>query len=380
MRVLLDGQPLLGSRTGIGRYVSSLLSCLNEPQDIEVFLAFNRIFKNVDAGHILPDYRVHNNRFPYKVIRRLMKPNGLYEYPFDFFSKEKYDLFHGTNFTIMPTARAKNVVTIHDLAYMIYPESTSDKIYRHHTTWVPYSVEKADRIIADSFQTKLDLIKLLHVPEEKIDVVHLAGDPIFRVMHYSEYEQIVYRYGLPKQYILYVGTVEPRKNLITLIKAFHHLKQQSNCRQKLVIVGAKGWKYSSIFELIQEFEMESDVLFTGYVSDDDLVGIYNGATCFVLPSIYEGFGLPLLEAMQCGIPVIGSNVSSIPEVVGEAGMLINPHDVSAWTEALATVVFDSHYRQELADLALDRAKHFSWDKAAAQTIDVYRKALKEGNR
>jgi glycosyltransferase involved in cell wall biosynthesis len=376
MKVLLDAQPLLGPRTGIGRYVASLIEHLDKPQEIEVFLAFNRIIKNIDATNYKEMHSVLNSRYPYNIIRRLMKPNALYKFPFDRFTKEKFDVFHGTNFTILPTVKAKSVVTVHDLAYMIYPETTSDKIYHHHSKWVPYSVQKADRVIADSYQTQRDLIRLLNIPEGKIDVVHLAGNPVFRPMHSNEYEHIYNQYSLPEKYILYVGTVEPRKNLITLIKAFSQMKRESGTQEKLVIVGAKGWKFSPIFELIQDLKMEHDIIFTGYVSDEDLVAIYNGALCFVLPSIYEGFGLPLLEAMQCGLPVLASNVSSIPEVMGDAGILVDPMDINQWSESLGKVIINSLLRDELASKSLDRAKQFTWEKVANQTIEVYYKALK----
>ncbi|MFS0555802.1 glycosyltransferase family 4 protein [Brevibacillus sp. 179-C9.3 HS] len=304
-----------------------------------------------------------------------MKPTILYEFPFDAFSKEKIDLFHGTNFTILPTTKAKSVVTVHDLAYMIYPETTSEKIYNHHMKWVPYSVNEANRVIADSSQTKQDIMKLLHVPEEKIDVVYLAADPMFKPMSPLECEYVRERYVLPGKYVLYVGTIEPRKNLMTLIRAFDKMKKRGHIEEKLVIVGAKGWKFSPIFELMKECQLENDVIFLGYVNDEDLVSIYNGATSLVLPSVYEGFGLPLLEAMQCGIPVLGSNVSSIPEVIGDAGILVEPMDIDSWVDSIENVVSDKQLHQRLVSKSLERAAQFSWNKVAEQTIEVYNKTL-----
>src|SRR5690606_36954811 len=153
------------------------------------------------------------------------------------------DLFHGTNFTYTPLLRGKTVITIHDLAYMRYPDSTSDKIYKHHTRWVPYSAKQCDHIIADSRHTKQDIVHLLHIPEHKIDVVHLAADESFKPLEQQTYEPILKSYGLPDRYILFVGTLEPRKNLVGLIHAFHILKSNASISEKLVIVGAKGWKY-----------------------------------------------------------------------------------------------------------------------------------------
>lgn len=379
MRVLVDAQPLLGIRTGIGRYVSSLVEQAIKPQEIEVCLAFNRVIKPIEKLDFVKEHvQALNTRYPYKVIRRLFGPNFLYDYPIDLFLKEKFDLFHGTNFTVIPTMKAKSIVTIHDLAYMKYPETTSEKIYKHHTKWVPFSVERSDCVIAVSEQTKRDLIDLLCTPEDKIHVIQLAAHASFRPLKFHEYEYVYQKYQLPKKYILYVGTIEPRKNLSTLFHAYAAMKKEMLCQEKLIIVGAKGWKYSSLFALIDELQLEDDVIFIGYVEEEDLPAIYNGATCVVLPSLYEGFGLPLLEAMQCGIPVLCSNVSSIPEVVGGAGLLIDPKDVNGWATSIGNVIIDSDLRRTLVCRSLERAKCFSWEKVAKETIEVYHKAIDGG--
>ncbi|MDB5054940.1 MAG: glycosyltransferase family 1 protein [Bacilli bacterium] len=380
MNVFLDAQPLLGSLSGISRYVECLYQELCQVSDVNVTLAFNRIVKPFHPPKLTIDVHnkpiLMNKRYPYSIIRRLMKPNLLYTFPFDLgLGKDKADLFHGTNFTHFPVVRGKSVVTIHDLAFMRFPDSTSKRIYQHHSRWVPYSAQKADRIIADSMQTKNDIIELLQVSPDKIDVIHLAADKKFRPLPEHEYRPITQKYNLPEKYILFVGTVEPRKNLLGLVQAYELLKQNHPITEKLVIVGARGWKYTPIFEWIQQHHLETDIIFTGYIEDDDLVALYNAATIFVLPSIYEGFGIPILEAMQCGIPVIASNVSSIPEVVGESGILVDPHYHEGWAKAMLRLLTDEQEHLHYASLSLKRGEHFNWHKVAQQTLQVYDKVM-----
>jgi glycosyltransferase involved in cell wall biosynthesis len=378
LNVFLDAQPLLGPRSGIARYVECLGKYLSYDNGIGVHMAFNRIAKSIRENHVVSlerDFQLNliNNVYPYKVIRRLCKPNLLYHMPYDIVTKHKADIFHGTNFTYTPTMKGKSIITIHDLAYMRYPESTSERILRHHSKWVPYSAKQCDRIIADSQQTKQDIIELLGIAHDKIDVVYLAADDHFR--HVPNYVSTLQKYKLPEKYILFVGTVEPRKNLIGLLKSYFILKKEYGCPEKLVIVGAKGWKFTPIFDWVKEHHLEEQVLFTGFIDDEDLPAIYSGASVFVMPSIYEGFGIPLLEAMQCGTPVIGSNVTSIPEIIGEAGLLIAPDDHSSWAKAINNLLTDPSIRERYSQLALARSAEFTWRKTAQETKKVYEKAL-----
>ncbi|MCS7464258.1 glycosyltransferase family 4 protein [Paenibacillus doosanensis] len=379
MNVYLDAQPLLGPRSGIARYVECLSKQL-ATQDLDVHLAFNRIVKAIHENHVLDlkrDFHLHlrNNVYPYKVIRRLLRPNFLYHMPYDMLSKAKADIFHGTNFTYTPTWRGKSIITIHDLAYMRYPDATSERILKHHSNWVPYSAQQCDHIIADSLQTKQDIIELLHIPEDKIDVVYLAADEHFRFILDSL--PVLTKYKLPEKFILFVGTLEPRKNLLGLLKSYLLLKQNWETSVKLVIVGAKGWKYGPIFEWVQKHQLEEEIIFTGFIDDDDLPAIYSAASAFVMPSIYEGFGLPLLEAMQCGTPVIGSNISSIPEIIGDGGVLIPPDDDLAWAESMHTMISNTQIRSQYSQLALQRASNFTWEKTAAETKKIYLKVLND---
>lgn len=378
MNVWLDGSPLYSNGSGIYRYTVKLYEHLSK-FGVHVRFLQNPIFlrKPVPVSD-WPKSTMRNRYYPYRVIRRFFKPNGLYQFPVDLFAGNPVDIVHGTNFVHFPVRKAKSVVTIHDLAFMRFPEVTSDEIYRHHMAWVPYSAQRCDRIIADSLQTKRDIVELLDVPEEKINVVYLAADDQFGPMDPREARAVTDRHGLPETYFLAVGTVEPRKNLITLLRAYRKLLVDGLTEPRLVIVGPKGWKYNPIMEFIKEHDLEERVIFTGFVPDDDLPAIYNRARALVYPSVYEGFGLPLVEAMKCGIPVVASNLTSIPEIVGDAGLLFSPTDVARLASLMKDVWTDPGLHAKYAALALERAKAFSWEATAEQTLAVYRKALETG--
>lgn len=381
MNLFLDAQPLLGKRSGIGRYVECLYKEYSSYEDLTVSLAFNKIIKKIDSSSLNIDrsktMNIVNQRYPYKVIRKLLNPNTLYEFPYDFLisAKKKPNVYHGTNFIHNRIRNGKSIITIHDLAFLKFPETTSEKIYKHHSRWVPYSAKKCDHIIADSAQTKQDIIDLLDIPEQKITAIPLAADEHFCKLTETDYMPIIHRYNLPERYILFVGTLEPRKNLLGLLKSYLIFRKNSGHSDKLVIVGAKGWKYSPIFDFIKENRLESDVLFMGYVEDEHLPAIYNGATLFVMPSIYEGFGIPLLEAMGCGIPVIGSSVSSIPEVVDSYGLLVPPSDHEGWANQIHQLIDDESMRATYSRLSLERAGQFSWANTANATKQVYQDVL-----
>lgn len=374
MNIFLDSQPLLGTQSGIGRYVKSLLSIYQNDDDINILLCFNNFFNKKIFSSFGSKYL--NQAYPYKIIRRLLIPNYLYEFPYDQFKINKADIFHGTNFIYFPTVNSRSVITIHDLAFLKYPETTSEKIYKHHSKWVPYSAHKCDHIIADSAQTKQDIIEMLNIPDSKVTTIPLAADDQFQVLDREIYVTTNALYHLPERYILFVGTLEPRKNLLGLLHSYILFRKNSSSSEKLVIIGAKGWKYDPIFDFIRENNLESEVVFLGYVNDEHLPAIYNGSTIFVMPSLYEGFGIPILEAMGCGVPVIGSNVSSIPEVIDRYGTLLPPDDYEGWGAAMDLLLSDQEKHSEFSALSLERASHFSWKRTAELTKQVYLDVLK----
>lgn len=236
---------------------------------------------------------------------------------------------------------------------------------------------RADAIIAISNHTKMDCIKYLGIPEEKIRVIYEAADEIFKPEKIKEEmkNHLKDKYGIEFPFILSVGTLEKRKNLPNVLKAFYRLKKTGN-HHKLVIVGKIGWKYNKIFSTMEELDLKKDVIFTGYVPDEDLVKIYNAADLFVFPSIYEGFGLPPLEAMACGCPVITSNTSSLPEVVGDAGVTVDPYDDKALADEMHRILSNDGFKTELSKKSLERAELFSWRQTAKETWNVYEEVSK----
>jgi glycosyltransferase involved in cell wall biosynthesis len=373
IKVLFESQPLIGEKTGIGRYVDKLTSSIDQQSDVELFFWYNQLINNSKIN--TDQIKTINNRYPYKVIRRIGKQlKFFHEVPVDV--GLKFDIFHAGNFITYNTSKAKNIITIHDLAFLKYPDVTDDKTYKHHTTWLPYSIERADHIIAVSNQTKDDIISFYKVPEDKISITYLATDCSINQSNLKDFNIIKDRYQLPNQYLLYVGTLEPRKNIPYMLEAYSIAKRKYQIPHKLVIVGKKGWKYESIFQTIERNKLENDIIFTGFVKDEDLPVIYSGARVFLFPSIYEGFGLPVLEAMKCGLPVITTNISSLPEVAGDAGILIPLDDVSYFADQIFELVNDDEKWKHYSQLSLNRASQFSWDRTALETIDVYKKVLK----
>jgi glycosyltransferase involved in cell wall biosynthesis len=236
---------------------------------------------------------------------------------------------------------------------------------------MPRFLRAAHKIIAISECTKQDAVRLYGIEETKITVIHGGVDSYFSPASPEAAAAVRLRYNLPERYILYVGTIEPRKNLITLLEAYRALRNRET-GVKLVIVGKKGWRYENFFEKLEEIGLEDDVVFPGFVPDQDLPAVYTMADVFAFPSLYEGFGLPVLEAMACGTPVVCSNTSSLPEVAGKAAVLVSPQDVRGWREALDRILTSDELRADLRQHGLRQAAGFTWESAARKTCDAYR--------
>jgi glycosyltransferase involved in cell wall biosynthesis len=280
------------------------------------------------------------------------------------------DLFHGPDFTLPPLrADTKAVVTVHDLSYLRLPHCFKPALLDYLVSNVPRAVQRADWVLTDSESTRRDAIELLQVPEDRVSVLYPGVEPRFRPIADSEGRRRVRKkYGLPERFVLSVGTIQPRKNYARLVQAFSRLRAPD---LSLVIVGGKGWLYDELFQQVKELNVQDRILFTGYIDDSDLPLVYNLAEVFVFPSLYEGFGIPPLEAMSCGIPVVAADNSSLPETVGDAGILVNARDVESLAEALARVIDSPSLSQTLIELGLERAKRFTWQKAAQTLLSTY---------
>lgn len=269
--------------------------------------------------------------------------------------------------------RAKRVITIHDVVPYIRPSASTAMDLAIHRIWLRVAAPHADAVITVSDQSKRDIARHLPVRSDRVHVVPSAAGPRFRPVCSGRVEQTLRRLRISDPYILFVGSLEPRKNLVRLLDAFS-LRVQS-WQAKLVIAGARKWQASPILRRVRELGIEGDVRFLGPVSDDDLPSLYSGAGAFVLPSLYEGFGLPVLEAMACGTPVVASNTPAIPEVAGDAAILVDPTDIRSIAHAIDRVLGDQALAEQMRDRGLAQASQFSWQRTARNTCQVYEKVL-----
>lgn len=283
---------------------------------------------------------------------------------------------------------------------MRYPQFNFEWFIKKYTKLVRKNSGLAEKIIADSASTRNDIVKLLNADESRVSTVHLAAEEAFRKLGPDELDiSLLEKFGITKKYILSVGTIEPRKNYVTLIKAFNYLKSSmkslKNRNEKystaairnqtrnpgfdcqLVIVGRTGWLSEAAYTEYESSPFKDDIIFVGRIDDSELVQIYNMAQLFVYPSIFEGFGLPVVEAMQCGLPVLASDTSSIPEIVDNKKLLFNPADEHEIAEKILKILSDGNLRVELSQMALKNAEKFSWEKTARKTLEIYRSVLKQ---
>lgn len=277
---------------------------------------------------------------------------------------------------------ARSVVTVHDLGFHYYPEAhtLSQNLYLRWST--RYNGRSAVRVLADSEATRRDLVTLYQIQEEKVRVVYPGRDETLApVTDRVLVENVCAQHGVTHPYLLYVGTLHPRKNLVRLVQAFGVLLRSGDLARtganpdlRLVLAGQKGWLYQEIFAQVRKLDLVDRVVFTGYVPPADLPSLLSGALVFVFPSLYEGFGLPVLEAMACGVPVVCSSASSLPEVAGQAAMLADPLDVQAWAEALSRVITEQELRRTLIERGLEQVRRFSWEQTAQETLRVLEEA------
>lgn len=288
------------------------------------------------------------------------------------------DIFHSTDFVLPPIRQARTILTVHDLTFMRLPQCFEAGLRVYLNKVVPRSIERADLVLADSQSTKNDLIELLGVSPDRIEVVYAGVEGRFRPMEGEmALQRVKKRYGLDFPFILTVGTLEPRKNFTGLIEAYALMRDKG---RKLVIAGGEGWLYDEIFARVEQLGLEGKVIFPGFVADEDLPALYNLAELFVFPSLYEGFGLPPLEAMACGTPVITSDRPSLPEVVGEAGFMVEATDSQGLAEAMERVLMDEDLRREMGEKGLKQAEKFTWEAAAEKLLEVYKRLGASGGK
>ena len=373
MKIAIDGYPLVPPRAGIGQYTYHLIKALARVEPAhEYVVMYPRLTRSLRMREA-PKFAekcvrvVSEGRF--RALRlRVQRKLGIGT-PVER-SIGSFDVYHATNYVFTHAVkRARRVVTIHDLTLVLFPEWHPRARVNSMTHEIARSLEIADHILADSAATRDDIIKHFSVRSERISVVPLAADRSFRPSPAADIQQVLSAWGLVQDgYLLFMGTIEPRKNLPRLLQAVELAGSRIG---PLVIVGADGWGSDEVARHIEKLQRTGSLSYLGYVPDSARPALINGARAFVYPSLYEGFGLPVLEAMACGVPVLASNVSSLPEVVGDAGLLVDPCDVDAIARGMVRLWQDEALRHELSRRGLERARGFSWEKTASQTLSAY---------
>ncbi len=369
MRIVIDVQTVIGKKTGVGKYTEALVKALmrlpSNYQFVLFYFNFRSKFKGINKA--AGNFTNKGIRLPGRVFSFLWKRG--YPYRFDRLSGEA-DIFHFPNFISRPVKSGKTVVTVHDLAFRRFPEYIEKKNLAFLNDNLPKTLAKADKIIAVSRFTKEELLKFYPVPDEKIKIIpEGVGENFRKIADRKKLGAIKKKYKLPEKFILWVGTIEPRKNISGLLEAFAVFKARNKTHHKLVMVGKRGWSYQGFFEKMRKMDITNEVVLTEYVSDIDLPFIYNLAEIFVFPSFYEGFGLPPLEAMACGVPVI--TTQALNEVVGEAAFKVSERNIQEIAGAMEEILKNENLQRDLVRKGFNRRKEFTWEKAAQETLSLY---------
>lgn len=364
MRIAFDGSTLTSEKTGVGFYTENLLLSLagNFCEDLDVIS-----HREMVTSRPLPSdlrTRVRGRGCPRTLWMQLVAPTMM----------KKFDpsVAHFTN-SVTPIRKvAPYVITIHDMTLRLYPRlHPLRRVLLRPLTEL--AARRADAVITVSESSRVDTERLLGIPRDKIRVIHNGAAPDFRRSEAgSSFEEIRRRYGLAERFVLTVGTIEPRKNLKRLIEAFLRLREKGRLEHQLVCVGRLGWHFNEILRLIDERRLREQVILTGYVPSSDLPALYNLCEFFVYPSLYEGFGLPVVEAMACGAPVVVANCPALVEVAGDVAELVDPLSIDSIEEALRRLMHCKDLRYELSQRSLEQARRFSWEKAALETMELYR--------
>lgn len=381
--VTLDAGPAVHQRAGLRRYTEQLAAQLLANHRHAV--ALNLIY-NEHSGHRLPSslqaapaqsWPMGQYAWRLSVLASQLAHWSVYERRFP-----PSALYHATEH-LLPRLRRPTILTVHDLIFERYPQHHKLTNRLFLTVGMRLFVKAADAIIAVSQQTKRDLIELYGTPAAKIQVIYQGIDPSFTPATPAAIARAQTTYSLPapdgtaRPYLLMVGTLEPRKNHLTAMRALHHLKA-AGLPHCLVIAGGEGWLFAPIREAVAQLGLQADVHFTGYVPAADLPALYGGAACVLQPSLYEGFGFPVLEAMACGAPVVCSNVSSLPEAAGDGALLVPPLDEHGLTAAITQIITQPALAEQLRTAGLRQASRFRWQQCAAETVALYHQIAAPG--
>lgn len=366
MRIGVDARLMHHQPAGISKYTRHLLQAISALDHEDDFVVFQHRRHHAPIIHERNFRRATLFAPVHTRLEQWMLPLELLRF--------RLDVLHSTDFIPPLRTNAPTVITVHDLAFLHYPHFLTTNSATYYGQ-IDRAVRVAQHIIVPSESTRQDLIGMMGVPSSQISVIYEAAAEIFRPLPVEATRaEISHQLGIPASFVLFVGTIEPRKNLSGLLHAFHHLRTKANITDTaLVVAGGQGWLYDETLDTVKKLGLEKQTYFLGRVSDELLHKLYVAARCHVHPAYYEGFGLPPLEAMACGTPTIVSNVSSLPEVVQDAAMLVDPNDWEEIAIAIQRLLLDNNLHAELSEKGLHRAHCFSWQRAAASTLEVYRR-------
>jgi glycosyltransferase involved in cell wall biosynthesis len=354
---------------GIGTYIRNLLRHLARLDRATEFVLLCRPEDQAALNSLGENFRtVAETSGNYSVSEQVRVPLAL--------RREAVDLFHAPHYVLPPLVRCRSVVTIHDCIHLMFPEYLPNRMaLAYARASIRTAARRATRIMTVSESSKRDILRFVDIPPEKIDVIYNAYDERFAVEpREEEVVRVRDRFQLHDEFVLYAGNVKPHKNLERLIQAFDLVRQRGLDRLKLVIIGDEVSKYAALRRAVHRHQLHKYVRFLGYLPEETLAVMYRLAGVFVFPSLYEGFGLPPLEAMASGTPVVTSNVSSLPEVAGDAAMLVDPYDPEAISEGIHKVLADEHTRREMRRKGLERARQFSWETSVKRVRQIYGEA------
>ena len=372
MRIAIDLRPALKKGTGVGIYVQNLVENLALIDQENHYCLFSSSFKDRFPKERLTlpvNFSIKDYRIPVRVLNFLWHKHRFP--PLDYLIGE-LDITHSPHPLLLPAKKGKKIITIHDLFFWEHPEMTSAEVKRDYRALAEFHAHLADWIIAVSENTKKDIVRLFKVPKEKVRVIYQGVAESFR--HRLSPQSLAFlrkRFFLNGDYLLFVGVIEPRKNLINLLRAFQGVVKRGFGGLKLVIAGERGWHIEEFDRALQSPALKGRVVLTGYLSPEKLAGLYQAARMLTFPSLGEGFGLPLVEAMASGIPIISSKTSCIPEIVGDAAILVDPHQPQEIEEAICALLTDPELVAKLTSRGLERSYRFSWKETAKQTLQLY---------
>ena len=373
MRIGIDYTPAINQSAGIGRFVRSLVRAVLEIDKRNEYVLIHAA-PNPDRTVEIPsgpNVTTRELRFRERVMDALWHQLNV-PIPIDLLTGP-LDIFHAPDFALPRVFHGVSLITIHDLAFLIRPECADERLRVYLERVVPRSVERAKVIITDSENTRNDVICLLDADPERVFVVPGGVDPSFAPADESEVHQVRCTYGIHHPYILVVGVIEPRKNIPRLVDAYGRFRVRTGTSHRLVIAGKDGWLSDESHREAERSPFSEDIMFTDYVPEEQLAALYTGADVFAWPSLYEGIGLPVLEAMACGTVVACSNTSSLPEYAGDAALLFSPEDPEAIATALESACGDPILRSDLRHRGIERAAMFSWSRSGQRLVDLYQR-------